>query len=490
MSEAEDSRLEAGRDSPDVRAFLERHERELCIDTVRTVIARAPGRLDVMGGIADYSGSLVLQWPIAEATIAAVQFSAEARVCIESYSRSDDRPPRRFEASVAHVRELAREGYAAVRAKLALDPDSMWSAYVLGTLLVLMRECAVSLESGLRIRLESAIPEGKGVSSSAALEVATFAALARLYDVALDGSEIARLCQLAENHVVGAPCGIMDQMASALGRRERLMALRCQPAELLGYRELPPGVCVWGIDSGVRHAVSASSYTDVRVGAFMGYRVLAALAGFSVTPGPVDGSVVVDDRVWHGYLANVDAEQFAREFVDRIPVSMEGADFLAQYGGVTDQVARVEPDVRYAVRQPTQHPIEERRRVERFADILDEMSRSSEAGTSGRDARLRELGVLMFESHESYSACGLGSHATDRIVARVREGAGVAGVFGAKITGGGSGGTVAILGRTEAEGYVRRLAFEHQCETGLEAQVFAASSWGAIEHGVLDLGPR
>ena len=89
-----------------------------------------------------------------------------------------------------------------------------------------MRETPARLSGGLRILVDSRVPEGKGVSSSAAVEVATMRAVAALanYDE-LTGTELGRLCQVAENRVVGAPCGIMDQMTSALGRENELLAL-------------------------------------------------------------------------------------------------------------------------------------------------------------------------------------------------------------------------------------------------------------------------
>ena len=79
------------------------------------------------------------------------------------------------------------------------------------------------------------------------------------------------------------------------------MALLCQPAEFQGSIRLPDALGVWGIDSDIRHAVTGADYGAVRVGAFMGYRVLAELAGLQVTPGAADGHVRIDDPRWHGY---------------------------------------------------------------------------------------------------------------------------------------------------------------------------------------------
>ena len=90
----------------------------------------------------------------------------------------------------------------------------------------------------------------------------------------------------------------------------------------------------------------------------------------------------------------------------------------------------------------------------------------------------------MYGSHASYSACGLGSDGTDLLVELVREAGPAAGLFGAKITGGGSGGTVAILGRSEAGPAVAEIARRYHEQTGREPYVFAGSSPGACQFGV------
>jgi L-arabinokinase len=91
----------------------------------------------------------------------------------------------------------------------------------------------------------------------------------------------------------------------------------------------------------------------------------------------------------------------------------------------------------------------------------------------------------MHESHQSYSACGLGSDGPDRLVELVAAQDPDRGLFGAKITGGGSGGTVAVFGTSEAESVVRDLAARYEAETGREARVFTDSAPGAAETGVL-----
>lgn len=93
--------------------------------------------------------------------------------------------------------------YEEARAYFRRDPALSWAAYVAGALVVLMREKGLRPSDGISVLVSSAVPPGKGVSSSAALEVATMVALAAAYGVALEGRELALLCQKVENLVVG-----------------------------------------------------------------------------------------------------------------------------------------------------------------------------------------------------------------------------------------------------------------------------------------------
>jgi L-arabinokinase len=431
-----------------------------------------------MGGIADYSGSLVLELPTAEAAFVAVQATREPDVVVISTAEQED--------AVRHVRYTARDcnallsaDYETANRKLRENQQAAWAAYVLGPILVLLRETPAQLSGGLRIFVDSRVPEGKGVSSSAALEVSTIRAVAALAGLQLDGPQIATLAQRAENFVVGAPCGIMDQMTSAVGRENELLALRCQPATVEGFVPIPDEIAFWGIDSGIRHAVSGSDYASVRVGAFMGYRIMAEAAGLTIhVAHDPPGHVTIEDPIWRGYLANITPAQFVERFAALMPERFLGRDFLQRYGGTTDRVTRVDPDRHYAVRRPTLHPIQENDRAGRFRDLLSRQI---------TDDSLTEMGRMMYEAHDSYSACGLGSDGTDLIVDLVRQAGSAAGLFGAKITGGGSGGTVAVLGRDGTADVIERIAKRYSEVTGRDAYVFRGSSPGACATDVVEI---
>jgi L-arabinokinase len=417
-----------------------------------------------MGGIADYSGSLVLQLPLDESAYVLIQPRRDGQVVIVSGATRDLTGPNVVEMPIAEIYRYVSD-LTVLHQMLTANADTAWASYLLGVVAMVARQAKLFWYDGITIVVDSQVPLGKGVSSSAAIEVATMRTLLALAGHEIDGRTLAIWSQMVENHIVGAPCGIMDQMTSACGVANQLLALRCQPAELLDSVALPASLRVWGIDSGVRHAVTGADYTTVRVAAFMGYRILTSLLGMPTTI--VGGVAQIDDPRWHGYLANITPSEFMHYFA-QLPNQLDGGSFVRHYEATHDTVTHINPHQVYPVRQATAHPIYEHQRVRLFAALLQHSTIDHE--------RAELLGELMYQAHESYSACGLGADATDAIVARVRELGPAHGLYGAKITGGGSGGTVAVLGRPEALAHVHDIATQYG--TGM---VFAGSSDGAMQ---------
>jgi L-arabinokinase len=433
-------------------------------------VARAPGCLDVMGGIADYSGSLVLGQPLALAAFAAVQPIAEPGLTIRS--RQADGSDIEFALPLEALLPGGEpRPYDAARALFA-EADR-WAACVAGCWLVLAREELVPIREGARVLVRSDLPAGAGVGASAALEVATMCALCDALGVELPARELAIHCQTVESLVLGAPGGLIAQVTSTSGREGELIALRCQPCDLLGGVALPPGLAAWGIDSGPRDAAGGSDYASARVGAFMGYRIIAEAAGFASEPGDYPSHLRLADREWHGYLANIPPSVFEQRFRALLPERLDGAEFLGRYGGITDTAARIDVARSYAVLAPTLHAVYENFRVRAFAALLRQHE--------GDEAAL--LGELMFQSHAGYGACGLGTEGADLLVELVRHAPHDDGLLGARITGIG-GGSVAVLGRATAGDAVERIAAQYAGATGRAPAVFSGSSPGAAAHGV------
>ena len=441
-------------------------------------ISRAPGRLDVMGGIADYSGARVLELPLACATSAFVQTQPDRHCDIATHRRGWGKGGEGPEGAEGleggegpEEAEGERWDFLSIELPLAQPAElaawfrtheaERWAGYVVGVVQALLTRSTQA--GGLRILIDSDVPEGRGLASSAALEVAVAVAVAASWGLEISYPELAALCQRVENHVVGAPCGIMDQLTSACGKKDRLLQLHCQPGTIEGHIAVPSGYRFYGIDSGISHAVSGADYGTVRTAAFMGLRILTT------------------ETEWRGrYLADLTPSQFTR-LGRSLPEEVSGAEFLERYGGTSDAATTVSADRRYPVRRAAGHPVHEQQRVDQFARLLHELPLRPDAAC--------ELGELMYASHESYSACGLGSEGTDRLVALVRAADPGDGLFGAKITGGGSGGTVAVFGFSDADGYVRRIADRYAAETGRESRVFTESGPGAAETGVFSAKP-
>ena len=466
----------ANYDLLDVAEFVEKLEKipsEFFDKSGEIVVARSPGRLDVMGGIADYSGSHVLEMPVAEAVLVALQKRNDTKLKIFSEGESESLI---FEMLLGDFLSEGKpiEYYSACE-YFKKNSDDHWAAYIAGVFHVLMREKESKFENGANIFIASTIPQGKGVSSSAALEAAVMSAVAAAFEIRLNPRETAILCQKVENLVVGAPCGIMDQMSVICGKKDELLSMICQPAELNAPVKIPDEIAFWGIDSGIRHSVVGADYGSVRTGTFMGYRIIADLAGL---PFEDNGNIKITDEKWQGFPANITPFEFEKDYKKKLPFEMLGAKFLQKYGGITDKITSVSPEKSYAVLNPTAHPIYENARVEKFAELLvKEMN----------EEVLSELGELMFAAHESYSACGLGSEGTDLLVELVKKIGAGNGLYGAKITGGGSGGTVAVLGLKDAAETIENIAAEYEHQTNYRPYIFSGSSPGAADFGFLKL---
>ncbi|CAL5206553.1 unnamed protein product [Lathyrus oleraceus] len=483
-------------------------------------VTRAPGRLDVMGGIADYSGSLVLQMPIREACHVALQrvHPSKHRLWKHAEARQNDKggDPTAVLQIVSYGSELGNRGptfdmdlsdfmdgdkpisYKKARKYFAQDPSQKWAAYVAGAILVLMTELGVKFKDSISMLVSSAVPEGKGVSSSASVEVASMAAIAAAHGLNISSRDLALLCQKVENHIVGAPCGVMDQMASACGEANKLLAMICQPAEIVGLVEIPSHIRVWGIDSGIRHSVGGADYGSVRIGAFMGMKMIKSRASQELTEmcaanGLNSDEVEQDDiellkqETSLDYLCNLMPHRFEALYAKTIPESVDGETFLKKYTNHNDPVTVIDEKCNYGVRAPTIHPIYENFRVKTFKALLTSASSADQLTT---------LGELLYQCHYSYSACGLGSDGTDRLVHLVQELQHSAAskseggtLFGAKITGGGSGGTVCVIGRNclKSSEQIFEIQQRYKKATGYLPFIFEGSSPGAGKFGYLKI---
>ena len=217
----------------------------------------APGRVNLIGEHTDYNLGFVLPFAINRRTFAALGLREDRKARVASA----------FSGEVVEI-DLAD-----------LSPDNLggWAAYPLGVAWALgQRGADLSAVPGFDIFIESEVPVGAGLSSSAAIESAVAVALAEVWRLDLDRGALARVGQLAENVAVGAPTGIMDQSASLLGRPNSAVFLDCRSLDSkivdLGFEEADLAVLV--IDTRVSHAHATGGYAERRASCELGARLL------------------------------------------------------------------------------------------------------------------------------------------------------------------------------------------------------------------------
>ncbi|MDU5190843.1 MAG: galactokinase, partial [Mixta calida] len=200
---------------------------------------QAPGRVNLIGEHTDYNDGFVLPCAIDYQTVI-------------SCAKRDDR----------QVRVIAAD-YDSEQDSFSLDEpimrieEPMWANYVRGVVKHLQQRSGEF--NGVDMVISGNVPQGAGLSSSASLEVAVGTVLQQLYHLPLDGADIAVNGQEAENQFVGCNCGIMDQLISALGKKDHAMLLDCRT---LGTRAvpMPKEVAVVIINTNFRRSLVGSEY--------------------------------------------------------------------------------------------------------------------------------------------------------------------------------------------------------------------------------------
>ncbi len=350
---------------------------------------RAPGRVNLIGEHTDYNLGFVLPVALDLATTVAAAPSRDGILRIYSEQRQEMRQWKAEELD-------------------GLSPAHDWSDYPIGVAHELTLAGFPIQPANLLIA--STVPEGAGLSSSAALEVSS--ALAFLHGRTLNPMELALLCQRAERNFVGMPCGIMDQYISVFGRRNCAVEIDCRS---LGHRlvALPAGIAFVAVNTMVKHALGSSAYRE---------RVAECAA----------------------------AVQGLRE---RFPT----VDSLRDVS--PEQLAEVAPQLPEVVARRARHVVTEDARVGQFVE-------ASAAGDP------RRMGQLMLESHASLrDDYQVSCEELDFLVDTAMR---TEGVYGSRMTGGGFGGcTVTLLGAEAAAAFGEEISAAYQHKFGVTPLVYA-----------------
>jgi galactokinase len=260
----------------------------------------APGRVNLIGEHTDYNLGFVLPFAIDRRTVVGVGLR-------------DDRMLRVASTFADELVEISLDALAALSSEDAGRELGGWSAYVLGVAWALgLDEFGGDLAAvpGLDLFIDSDVPVGAGLSSSAAIESAVALALNDVWRVELDRPTLARVGQRAENIAVGAPTGIMDQSASLLGVRDHAVFLDCRSLEAqvvpLGLDEA--GLVVLVIDTGVKHSHATGGYGERRAACERGAAAMGVESLRDVTVADLARAREVLDDVTYRRVAHVVTE--------------------------------------------------------------------------------------------------------------------------------------------------------------------------------------
>ncbi len=224
------------------------------------LISAAPGRVNLIGEHVDYNDGFVLPFAIEARTYCALRIREDTRIRIAS--KQEGGAP--FETDIASLKALT---------------GPIWTRYILGVI------WALDVKTGLEILIDSEVPTGAGLSSSAALECSVAVALNEILDLDISLADLARITQRAENEFVGVPCGIMDQSVSLMGKSGHALLLDCRDLTTRQIRVdfANAGLKLLIVDTRAHHALVDGGYAQRRaqceaVASLLGVKALRDLS--------------------------------------------------------------------------------------------------------------------------------------------------------------------------------------------------------------------
>lgn len=423
-------------------------------------VSRAPGRLNVMGGLAEYTGSLVLNMPANDLIYVAVQPRTQKEIAL--IIDNDD-------PLIVPLSQL--DEYPTQPQSDPQDNKIRLTRCVFGMLAELRRTKLIpDFFDGVTIVVARNHPEVCGAAEHISAASAVMVAVSAMGNAKLDPLQAAGICQKIENNELNIPVGISDVLCTLQGYPNTIFGMRCDPYTHDGSVQLTDGVRVVGIDCGTIHSDAEIKYRRVRTASFMGRTLIDRIIQH-------DGK---KNMQWDGYLSRVSVTDFVECFRDRIPTKMKGSEFLDRFGDTDDPLTSIEPNINYKIRSRTEHHIYEHTRCQHLMECLSRNIRSGDAQT------LVDAQSQMFASHWSYGQrCGLGSIETDLLVNLIRQHGTNSDLYGAKISGHGCGGMVTVLMKptNQALAALDRVMNDYAEQTNIQPTLMSESTPGAMVSG-------
>jgi galactokinase len=359
----------------------------------RPTIFRAPGRVNLIGEHTDYNDGFVMPAAVGFSTYVAIAARPDHKLVIRSEEFSGS-----FEFDLD---------------SLPQQRTGAWCDYVLGVASVLQK--SGHKLRGANVLVHGEVPIGAGLSSSAAVEVATALAMMRLGQIQLPLPEVAKLCRQAENTFVGARVGIMDQFVSCMGKAGHAFLLDCRSLDFQ-FVPIPAGISLVVCNTMVKHDLATGAYNTRREECEEGVRYFA------------------------------ERNSTIRALRD---VSVELLD--EHLGDLPATIGK------------------------RCSHVVRENQRTLDAAGALTAGDLPRVGQLMRESHESLR--DLYEVSCQELDIMVESAEGLPGFCGGRMTGGGFGGcTVNLVREKNAEDFAKQIAERYRSQTGISPQVYLCTA--------------
>jgi galactokinase len=359
----------------------------------RPRIFRAPGRVNLIGEHTDYNDGFVMPAAVGFSTYVAIAARPDRKLVIHSQEF-----PGNFEFDLDHLPQR-RTG--------------TWCDYILGVASVLKQRGLML--PGANLLVHGEVPIGAGLSSSAAVEVASAFAFMSMGETELPLPEVARLCREAENTFVGARVGIMDQFVSCMGKAGHAILLDCRSLNFQSV-PIPAEIRLVVCNTMVKHDLATGAYNTRREECEEGVRYFARW----------------DSKI--KALRDVSVEMLNRQVHD-LPATI----------------------------------------AKRCTHIVRENQRTLDAARALAEGDLDRVGTLMRESHRSLR--DLYEVSCRELDIMVEAAEGLPGFVGGRMTGGGFGGcTINLVGKENAEEFAQRIAESYRRQTGINAQIYLCTA--------------
>jgi len=423
----------------------------------------AHGCLDVLGALEAEGGGTLAQMTLPGGVAAAVQLRSDGTLRIKSAQISPPVGDAEVTFNLRDLEELAPVDAVRKIGQIAAGRAS-WAAGLLALFWLLKGQFKLAAgDGGANVLIHGDLPIGAGQASSTALLAAAARACMQARHVSLDIQSLAHTLATAEAY---AGCAADHPQTPLPSRGHMIDALTClhprepeptllrysaQPHRFVGPVPLPEDVHIFALDTGVRYTSARSTLEELRVAAAMGLRIIETIyrdLGQHHTP-------------LHGYLTNTSPLLYRQYFRTLLPKRLRGSDFVRTFGPLAGMdnglhaaplltAEELDSPRLYRVRTAVDHLIAENEHAEQFVQAMEELADDS-SGISPMDAAerqrtLQRAGRLLLASHHSYRLrLELSCREADCLVDSLMEAGPDKGIYGARITGVGGGGTVVAL---------------------------------------------